>query len=70
MKAVFSPAEGGVMHFYSLKYDFVFKYLMMNEEVRKAFLSDVLGIPSERIKSTKLLNTYLWKRYRKQKQVS
>lgn len=56
------------MHFYSLKYDFVFKYLMLNEEVRRAFISDVLNIPLERIRSTKLLDTYLWKRFRKQKQ--
>ena len=56
------------MYFYSLKYDFVFKYLMMNEEVRKYFIGDVLAIPVERIRSTKLLNTYLWKRFWRQKQ--
>ena len=56
------------MQFYSLKYDFVFKCLMLNEEVRKAFISDVLRIPVERITSAKLLNPYLWRRFRKQKQ--
>ena len=65
---VFSPAEGGKMDFVSLKYDFSFKALMMNEEVRKYFISDVLDIPVERLKSVKLINTYLWRRYREQKQ--
>ena len=68
VQGVFSPAERGSMHFFSLKYDFVFKYLMLNEEVRKAFLSDILDIPVERIRSARLLNTFLWWRWRKQKQ--
>lgn len=56
------------MDFVSLKYDFSLKALMLNEEVRRYFISDVLDIPVEKIKSVKLLNTYLWRRYRKQKQ--
>ncbi len=52
----------------SLKYDFSFKYLFRNEEVRRHFLSDVLEIPLEEIRSVRLADTYLWKRYRKQKQ--
>ena len=52
----------------SLKYDFSFKYLFRNEEVRRYFLSDVLGILPEEIRSVRLANSYLWKQYRKQKQ--
>lgn len=52
----------------SLKYDYLFKYLMTNEKVRKHFLSDVLDIPLEKIKSVRLANTFLWKMYRRQKQ--
>ncbi|MCM1539938.1 MAG: Rpn family recombination-promoting nuclease/putative transposase [Blautia sp.] len=52
----------------SLKYDFCFKQVMLNEVVRKHFISDVLGIPVERIRSAHLSNTFLWKRYARQKQ--
>ncbi len=52
----------------SLKYDYIFKYLMTNEKVRKHFLSDVLDIPLEKIKSVRLANTFLWKKYYRQKQ--
>lgn len=52
----------------SLKCDFSFKHLMLNEEVRRYFVSDVLGIPVEEIRSVKLCNSFLWKRYFKQKQ--
>ena len=52
----------------SLKYDFSFKYLFLNESVRRHFISDALGIPLEEIRSVRLANTFLWKRYRKQKQ--
>ena len=54
--------------FVSLRYDFSFKHLFRNEEVRKYFLSDVLGIPVEKIRSVRLVNTFLWKQYRRQKQ--
>ncbi|MDE6169065.1 MAG: Rpn family recombination-promoting nuclease/putative transposase [Acetatifactor sp.] len=56
------------MEIVSLKYDFSFKHLMLNEKVRKYFISDVLGIPVEEIRSARLSNPFLWKRYRKQKQ--
>lgn len=56
------------MGFVSLKYDFSFKSLMGNEEVRKYFISDAVGIPLDEIKSVKLANTFLWKRYLRQKQ--
>lgn len=52
----------------SLKYDYAFKELFRNEEVRRHFLSDVLGIPPEEIRSVRLINTFLWKQYQKQKQ--
>ena len=51
-----------------LKYDFSFKHLFLNEEVRRHFISDMLGIPIEEICSVRLANTFLWKRYQKQKQ--
>ena len=52
----------------SLKFDFSFKHLFLNEEVRRHFISDVLGIPLEEIREVRLVNTFLWKRYRRQKQ--
>ena len=52
----------------SLKYDFSFKYLFLNEIVRRHFISNVLRIPLEEIRSVRLSNTFLWKRYWKQKQ--
>ena len=52
----------------SLKYDFSFKYLFLNETVRRYFIRDILGIPLEEIHSVRLANTFLWKRHRKQKQ--
>ena len=52
----------------SLKYDFSFKHLFLNEVVRRHFISDALGIPLEEIRSVRLANTFLWKRYQKQKQ--
>ena len=55
------------MEIISLKYDFSFKSLMRNEEVRKYFISDALEIPVGEIKSVKLAHSFLWKRYRKQK---
>ncbi len=51
----------------SAKYDDVFKGLMHNSVIRKHFISDVLRIPLHRIRSVCLKNTFLWKRYRKEK---
>lgn len=56
------------MSFISPKEDFCFKELFSIEIVRKGFISDVLSIPMEDIKSVRLLNTFLWKRFKKQKQ--
>ena len=40
----------------SLKYDDSFKLLFQNEKVRRHFLSDVLGLPLEEIRSVALAN--------------
>ena len=52
----------------SLQYDFSFKHLFLNESIRRYFVSDALGLPLEEIRSVRLANPYLWKRFRKQKQ--
>lgn len=52
----------------SPKYDFSFKNLFRNEEVRRYFIRDVLGIPLEEIHRVELKDPNLWKRYRWQKQ--
>ena len=54
--------------FVSLKDDVSFKYLFLNETVRLYFISDVLGIPPEEIRSVRLANTFLWRRYLREKQ--
>lgn len=51
----------------SPKSDFCMKELFENEKIRRHFISDILGIPLERIKTVRLMNTFLWRRYRKQK---
>ena len=55
------------MKIISPKYDYCMKELFRNEIVRRHFLSDVLDIPLDSIRSSRLLNTFLWKRYRNQK---
>lgn len=52
----------------SLKADYAFKELFAHEKVRKQFLSDVLGIPLEQIRSVRMANPFLRKLFRKQKQ--
>lgn len=52
----------------SLKFDYAFRELFSNENVRKQFLGDVLGIPLKEIRSVRVVNLYLWKRLRRQKQ--
>lgn len=56
------------MNFISLKNDYAFRELFTHENVRKQFISDVLGISMEHIKSVRLTTPFLWKRYRLQKQ--
>ena len=45
----------------SLKADYAFKELFAHEKVRKQFLSDVLGIPLEQIRSVRMANPFLRK---------
>ena len=56
------------MSIVSLKYDYLFKHLMQNPLIRKYFVSDVLDIPVEAIKSVRLANPFLWKQFFRQKQ--
>ena len=56
------------MNIVSLKYDYLFKHLMQNPLIRKYFVSDMLDIPVEKIKSVRLANPFLWKRFFGQKQ--
>ena len=56
------------MKLISLKSDFAFKELFSYESVRKQFLSDVLKLPLEEIRTAAMKNTHLWTRHRKQKQ--
>lgn len=66
----FSCGAGGkpMGKFVSLKDDVSFKYLFLNATVRLHFISDVLGIPTEKIRSVRLANTFLWRRYFREKQ--
>ncbi|MCD7921075.1 MAG: Rpn family recombination-promoting nuclease/putative transposase [Clostridiales bacterium] len=52
----------------SPKYDYCMKELFSNEVIRRHFISEVTGIPVGDIRSARLANTFLWRRYRKQKQ--
>lgn len=56
------------MQIISPKTDFCAKELFLHETIRKHFISDVTGIPLERIKSVRISNPYLSRRYQKQKQ--
>ncbi len=56
------------MNLISLKSDYAFKALFSHENVRKQFLSDLLGIPPGAIRSAALVDTGLWTRYRKHRQ--
>lgn len=51
----------------SLKYDDVFHEVFACENIRKQFLSGVLDIPLETIRTARLIMPRLWKRYRRQK---
>ena len=56
------------MELISLKADYAFRELFSYENVRKQFLSDVLGIPLEEIKEVRVTTPFLWKRRARQKQ--
>lgn len=47
--------------------DFMVKELFRHEVIRKQFVSDVLDIPMEEIKSVRIMNPFLRKRYKRQK---
>ncbi len=51
----------------SLKYDDMFHEVFACETVRRQFLSDVLEIPLDSIRSAGLVSPRLWKRHRRQK---
>ena len=42
----------------SMKYDFLFKEVMSDEEILRKFLSDVLGVAEKEIKQIKYLNPF------------
>lgn len=51
------------------KYDNdVYREVFAHENVRKQFLSDVLELPLESIRTARLVTPHLWKWYRSQKQ--
>lgn len=50
------------------KSDVAFKELMRNEQVRRQFVSDALGMPLSEIRSVRLENTFLSRRSRQEKQ--
>lgn len=56
------------MRIVSLKEDFAFQEFMSNETVRKFFLAATLDVPVEEIRSVRLMNTFLPRNWRKQKQ--
>ena len=56
------------MKLISLKADYAFRELFSYENVRKQFLSDVLGIPLEEIREVRVTTPFLWKRLARQKQ--
>lgn len=47
--------------------DFMVKELFRHEAIRKQFVSDVLAIPMEEIKSVRIMKPFLRKRYKRQK---
>ena len=51
-----------------LKEEWVFREVFKHELVRKQFISDVTGIPFERIRSVRIVNPFLRKRFSWQKQ--
>lgn len=54
--------------FISLKFDLSWKEALRNEIIRKYFIADVLNIPVEKIRSVRLMNTFLWRQHHWQKQ--
>ena len=54
--------------FVSLKMDYAFKELFSRESVRRQFLSDVLSIPLDEIRSVRITGPHLWKVFGRQKE--
>ena len=59
---------GGTMEIISPKMDFAFRELMEDAEVRRYFICDVLNMPVEQVKETRMGNSFLRRRHRKMKQ--
>lgn len=64
---VLSCRKGACLKIVSPKNDFCLKELLSNTVVLKHFISDILEIPQEQVKSLRLASTFLWKRYKNQK---
>ncbi len=62
------PSERGSVRIISPKSDVGAKEMFRNEIVLKYFISDMLGIPVERIKAIRLRNTFLRRIHHKKKQ--
>lgn len=54
-------------YFISMKEEFAFREVFGREAVRKQFVSDVVGIPQEEIRSVRIVSPFLRKGSRKQK---
>lgn len=54
-------------YFISIKEEFAFREVFGREEVCRQFVSDVVGIPQEKIKSVRIISPFLRKKGRKQK---
>ncbi len=52
---------------YSPKSDLIMKELFRNETVLTYFVSDILSLPLEDIRSLRPLNTFLWRRFKREK---
>ena len=52
----------------SPQWDYCMKELFRNPVIRKYFISAVLNIPVEAIRSVRLMNIYLWRQYWYQQQ--
>lgn len=62
-----TEAKAKASKYISLKYDDVYHEVFAQESVRRQFLSDVLGIPLESIRTARLVTPHLRKRYCSQK---
>ena len=56
------------MEIISMKTDYAYREVFSHENVRKQFLSDVMGIPLGEIRRVRVVTPFLWKRRARQKQ--